>query len=152
MNLKTFLPPKQIILDLAGDSLESILSNLTSPLCEKGVVDDQDLFIADLLRRESEVTTAMENGVAIPHARSNAVLQLGITVGITAGDGILLSAENEEKTRLFFCIAVPSFAPTCHLPLLQKLAKFAREKRRVEKLISCATPAIAARYVGSFKG
>jgi hypothetical protein len=66
--------------------------------------------------------------------------------------GIRFNPESDTLSRLFFCIAVPSFAPTAHIGMLQTLAKFARDPKRVEKLLASKQPGIANRYLGSFKG
>jgi mannitol/fructose-specific phosphotransferase system IIA component (Ntr-type) len=151
MDLKALLPASNIILDLAAKQRHELLTVLVSPLVSKGVIKDQAQFIADLEQRESQITTQIETAVALPHARSNAVRRLGLTVGIAPAPGIEYTPGAPELCRLFFLIAVPAFAPTAHLPLLQRLACFAHDRPRVEKLLASTSPARAARQLVMFK-
>lgn len=151
--IKPFLTADRVILGFAADSRDDVLRQLAQPLADAGILDDIDRFVEDLTRREAQMTTVMDNGVALPHARSHAVRRLGLAVGISGAGGIRFSDDPEAApAQLFFCIAIPSFAPTCHMPLLQSLARFSREPKRVSKLLSSKTQAVAARYLGSYKG
>jgi mannitol/fructose-specific phosphotransferase system IIA component (Ntr-type) len=152
MNLKPFLTADRIIMDVQSGSQRDIFTALIQPLIDAEIVTDADEFLADLERREAECTTVMDHGVAIPHARSHAVKRLGLTVGLVpAADGISFDPDS-DPVILFFCIAIPSYAPTAHIPLLQALAKFSRDDKRVAKVLVSKTPAVAARYLSSFKG
>jgi mannitol/fructose-specific phosphotransferase system IIA component (Ntr-type) len=151
MKLASFLAADKVVLGFSADSARAALEQLVVPLVKAEIVADAEQFIADMLRREAEITTVMDNGVALPHARSNAVRRLGLVVGIAAAPGIQYNPESPVRSRLFFCIAVPGYAPTAHIPLLQALAKFSRDPSRVEKLLLSKTPSVAARYLINFK-
>jgi len=151
MKLASFLAADRVVLNFTAASTRDTLEQLVAPLVKADIVADAKQFMADLLRREAEITTVMDNGVALPHARSNAVRRLGLTVGIAAEPGIQYSPESPTRSRLFFCIAVPGYAPTAHIPLLQALAKFSREPSRVDKLLHSKSASVAARYLINFK-
>ncbi len=153
MKLKPFIMSDRIILGLNDGSQEDVLRQLIQPLVDAGnLISDPDKFIHDLLEREKQVTTVMENGVAFPHTRSEAVNRLCLTVGVAEPDGIHFNPENDAVSRLFFCIGVPAFAPTAHIPILQSLASFAREEKRVERLLGSKTPSQITRSLGNYKG
>lgn len=152
MKLSNFLSADRIILNFAADSQRHALDQLVQPMIQHEAVRDPEAFIQDLLRREQEITTVMDNGVALPHARSHAVRRLALTVGIAAEPGIVFGEDGDLHSHLFFCIAVPAYAPTAHIPMLQLLAKFSRDPKRVEKLMKSKTPSVASRYLGNFKG
>lgn len=152
MNLRSFLGAEKFVMNLAGTSQRETLTALIQPLLAAGIVTDGEAFLTDLESREAQITTVMDNGVALPHARSHAVRRLGLTVGLTSPEGVTFHPGSEQRSYLFFCIAVPSFAPTAHIPLLQALAKFARDPNRVEKLLSSKSPGVASRYLCAFKG
>ena len=99
--------------------------------------------------REDQVTTVMENGVAFPHTRSETVKRLCVVVG-TSEEGLQFGPES--KSNLFILIGVPSFAPTAHIPILQILANYARDPKRVERLISSKTPSQIVRSLANLKG
>jgi mannitol/fructose-specific phosphotransferase system IIA component (Ntr-type) len=153
MNLSPFVKPERIILALHADSQRETLQKLIQSLVAADIVTDEEEFLRDIERREAEVTTVMENSIAIPHARSHAVRRLGLAIGITGElGGIRFNPESDAESKLLFCIAIPSFAPTSHIPLLQSIAKFSHDPKRVEKILKSKTPAGAARCLVSFKG
>ena len=152
INLKTFVDKDRIILGLSESSQKVILEKLITPLNKAGIISDTEQILRDLQQRESEITTVMGNGVAIPHARSHAVKRLGLSVGLVENDGIQFNEEIDTPCRLIFCIVIPAFAPTSHMPLLQLLAKFARDPRRVEKMLQFKTAVSISRYLTAYKG
>jgi len=152
MDLKALLPPSRVIVGVAGNTRREILCSLAQPLLRDGLLADLEMFLNDVERREDQVTTQAETVVALPHARSNSARRLGLTMGLAPGEGLVYDPDATERCRLFFLIAIPAFAPTAHLPLLQRLANFAHEPARVEKLLACPTPGKAARQIVTFKG
>jgi|GEM_PF-812940 mannitol/fructose-specific phosphotransferase system IIA component (Ntr-type) len=151
VNLKAFITPDRVILGLETEDRSAALERLIEPLIAGDIVVDKAQFLEDLERREAEYTTMTDNGIAIPHARSQAVRRLGISVGLVSGKGIQFDPESDTRCHLLFCIAVPAFAPTSHMPLLQAVAKFGRDTKRVEKILVSKTQAVAARYLASYK-
>jgi len=152
MKLSSFVAADRMVLELTASGRSEVLEKLTAPLLALDIVTDAAQFIDDLVRREDQISTVMENGVAIPHARSHAVRRLSLVVGIAGEEGIGFDTDSGLLSQLFFCIAIPSFAPTSHISLLQTLARFARDANRVEKILKSKTPAIASKYLSSFKG
>ena len=152
VNLKSFITPDRVILGLEAEDRSAAFEQLIEPLLAGDIVVDKALFLEDLERRETEYTTMTDNGIAIPPARSQAVRRLGISVGLGSGKCIQFDPESDTRCQLLFCIAVPAFAPTSHMPLLQAVAKFGRDTTRVEKILVSKTKAVAARYLSSYKG
>ena len=148
MEQKAILPKHHVLLDLEG-SRRDVLTSLGKPLVQNHIVDDLERFLDDIEERERQITMQVSPVVALPHARSNAVRRLGLTVGISK-TGVSYTDSGEPVCRLLFLIAIPAFAPTAHLPLLQHLAAFAHDDARVGKLIESTTPARAASQLTRF--
>jgi mannitol/fructose-specific phosphotransferase system IIA component (Ntr-type) len=152
IDLKTLLPVDHVVLPVTGDGQREIFEHLVSPLCTKGIVSDQKVFLDALVEREAQVTTQVENNVAIPHARSRVVKRLGLALGIAPPPGLPFDPDRKAPCRLFFLIAIPAFAPTAHLPLLKKLANFAHDPQRIEKLLDTSDLKKLVRQITTFKG
>lgn len=159
IKLKNYVQTNQVIFKLTGESDEEILNKLIDPLEKNKVVNDRKKFMQDVLEREKRLTTVMGNGVAFPHARSTAVSKMAISVGIAEEPGLMFGSDLVNKSgiiyqnspvKIFFLIAVPSFAPTGHLPILQTLAKFIRDEERMELFQKQRTPGLAARMLGAY--
>ena len=152
MDIKSLIPASHVLIGLEGSTQRDILRNLCTPLSKEHILSDTDAFLDDVERREKQITTQVDDMIALPHARSTAVRRLACSVGIACDPGLTYNAETEARCRLFFMIAVPAFAPTAHLPLLQHLANFAHDPERVGKLLDSASPSQAARQIVRFKG
>lgn len=152
MDISRLLPATHAIVNLDSSTRQEALSLLVKPLVYTGIITDEDEFATDLEEREQQITTVIGNGVAIPHARTKVASRLGLTVGIMGeGQSLKFCDDPEvEPVNLIFLIAIPSFAPASHLPLLQHIAKFVRYEKKVAKLLKSKTPAAAAKYLISF--
>ena len=153
MDLTRLLPASHTIINLNPTSRHDALQQLTQPLVDTGIISDADIFCQDLEIREMQITTVIGNSVAIPHARTKVASRLGLSVGLLQdGKTFKFSDEDDvEEVSLLFLIAIPSFAPTSHITLIQHLAKFVRYEKKIAKLMKAKTPAAAAKYLHSFK-
>lgn len=150
MKITTLLKPENVILELKAATQKEALEKLIEPFAANQVVNDTDKFLADLIRREAEISTVMENGVAIPHARSTSVTRLGLVIGLTDEAGIQFNPDGEIESRLFFCIAIPLFAPSSHIPLLRTLAQFSKDPKRLERITKSKTKASVVKYLAAY--
>ena len=81
---------------------------------------------------------AIGMGMAVPHAKSDAVKQAGLAA-ITVPDGIDCRALDGQPTRLLFMIAAPDDGDL-HLQILSSLMTLLVEEERRERLVQAATP------------
>jgi mannitol/fructose-specific phosphotransferase system IIA component (Ntr-type) len=152
MDLKALLNRDYVVLGMRAPNRRAVFAALVAPLVSAGVVTDAELLIADLERREDQFTTQIEGGIALPHARSHAAKRLALTVGTAEAPGLVFDPSSPQLVRLFFLIAVPAFAPTAHLPLLQRIADFCRDRQHVARLLSCTSQAQIVAWLARFKG
>jgi mannitol/fructose-specific phosphotransferase system IIA component (Ntr-type) len=152
MDIRTLLPANHVLAPFESEpGFEAVCRRLTGPLVQSGIVPDLEQFLQDLRRREDQITTQTEYGVAFPHARSVSVRRLGLVVGLSVPPGIVYGLHSERPVQVFFLIAVPAFAPAAHLPLLQFLAGFSVDQECRERLLSCTTPARAVSHLLRFQ-
>ena len=151
IDLKSMLPKDHFLLHFNEKGQDKIFRAMAQPLVADGIVTDLDRFVADVAKREAQITTQICKLIAMPHARSDVVRRFGVTVAITDEPGIIYTPGSKTKCRIFFMIGVPSFAPTAHLALLQGLVHFAQDEKRVAKLLATTTSAQAATCITSFK-
>ena len=153
MDLTRLLPANHTIVHMEPTSREDAITQLAQPLADTGIITDIEEFCKDIEIREQQITTVIGNGVAIPHARTKSATRLGLSVGLMKDGNTFKYSDEEdiEEVNVLFMIAIPSFAPASHLPLLQHLAKFVRYEKKVAKLLKSRTPAAATKYLHSFK-
>lgn len=136
MKISELLTVDTINLNLQGNGKDDVIKSLAQKLYDAGKVDDLDAFVKDVWARENEVSTAVGNGIAIPHAKSshvkNAAIAFGRALpGITYGD---------DDCQLFFLIAAGEHASNEHLKALSKLSGFLMDDVFRANLILARTP------------
>ena len=74
-----------------------------------GKLNDKEEYKKQILKRESQSSTGLEEGIAIPHAKTAAVKIPSIAFGISK-NGVDYESLDGEPSKLFFMIAAPANA------------------------------------------
>ena len=104
-----------------------------------GNLNNVSAYKKAILAREEKGSTAIGMGIAVPHAKSFAVSQPGVTA-ITIPDGIDYKSLDGNPSKLFFMIAAPDTAADTHLEVLSKLMTILMDSVFTKKLIDAETP------------
>ncbi|SDJ26513.1 PTS fructose transporter subunit IIABC [Natribacillus halophilus] len=121
MKITELLRAETMILNLAANSKNDVIEELTSKLDENGYLSDRDAFKAEIDKRESESSTGIGEGVAIPHAKTSAVKTPSIVFGRSEA-GIDYDSLDGQPSHLFFMIAASEGAHQDHLHTLSRLS------------------------------
>lgn len=109
-----------VALDLDVEDRWGAIDALADLLDADGRLGDRDAYVAAARAREEETGgTAMEMGIAIPHAKSGGVKEPGVAFGRTA-EPIQFGG---EKADLIFLIAAPEGENNLHVKVLSQLAR-----------------------------
>jgi mannitol/fructose-specific phosphotransferase system IIA component (Ntr-type) len=98
--------PRHIILNLKGKTKESIINELFDVLEIQGKLTDRTTALKDLLDREQTMSTGIPNGIAIPHAKTNAVQELTTVIGIKKS-GLDFDSPLDDKARIIVLALAP---------------------------------------------
>lgn len=99
-----------------------------------GVVDAHALLAA-IETREAQASTYLGGGVAMPHARSDAVNRLAVAVGL-APRGIDWGVPR-ELARLIFLVGVPRDTDRDYLEMLRAITQAVRRLEWIEQAVAC---------------
>ena len=137
--LADLLDEKQVSLQLrAGNqanALREIVHLLAGPP-EAGKIDNPEKFLEQLLARENKNPSAVEYGVAFPHARTDLVGQIVLGIGRSRG-GIPFG--KGERARLIFVIGVPQRLVNDYLICLGALARLIKNDATRDALMRART-------------
>jgi nitrogen PTS system EIIA component len=125
MHLKDFFSPDAINLQLRGRSKDDILAELVGLLR----MDERSAgtLLRIIQRRENLGSTGIGRGIAIPHCRSLVVSRLRLAFGHRS-DGVEYQAIDSKPVCNFFLIVAPPLEiSNQYLPVLGKIAQFAKE-------------------------
>ncbi|PTL38610.1 PTS fructose transporter subunit IIABC [Alkalicoccus saliphilus] len=139
MNITELLKKETIILDLSSRSKEDVIHELAAALDNAGHLSDRQSFIDAIKERESQSSTGIGEGVAIPHAKVAAVTEPAIVFGRTQ-DGIDYDSLDGEKAHLFFMIAASEGANETHLQALSRLSTLLMDEDFRQTLLTSDTP------------
>jgi mannitol/fructose-specific phosphotransferase system IIA component (Ntr-type) len=138
MELREFLAEDAIQLDLKGESKDEILKELIALL---GVDEkSQGILFKMLKRRENLGSTGIGKSIAIPHCRSLVVNRLRLAFGRKPG-GVDFKAIDEQPVNYFFLIVAPPLeVSNQYLPVLGRIAQFAKEEDVAARLAQLQSP------------
>jgi PTS system nitrogen regulatory IIA component len=98
--------PDHIILTLKAKTKETIINELLDVLVVQGKLLDRDIALKDLMQREQTMSTAIPNGIAIPHAKTAAVQELTIAIGIKKS-GLDFDSPLDDKAHIIILALAP---------------------------------------------
>ncbi|EAS65331.1 putative PTS system, fructose-specific IIABC component [Photobacterium angustum S14] len=127
-----------INLNLKAKTKDDVFNEMAEILAAQGRVADKAQFIADVKAREELGNTGFEEGIAIPHAKSEAVAQPAVAIGVSR-NGIEYGAEDGKPSQLFFMIASPDNGDNHHIEVLAELSSKLIEDGFVEKFLAAKT-------------
>ncbi|WP_318495611.1 PTS fructose transporter subunit IIABC [Photobacterium leiognathi] len=127
-----------ICLELKAKTKDDVFNEMAELLVAQGRVADKTQFIADVKAREELGNTGFEEGIAIPHAKSTAVAQPAVAIGVSR-TGIEYGAEDGKPSQLFFMIASPDNGDNHHIEVLAELSSKLIEDGFVEQFLAAKT-------------
>ncbi|MCU0665595.1 MAG: PTS sugar transporter subunit IIA [Candidatus Omnitrophica bacterium] len=140
MKIMDFLAQGAIIPEIKSTKKQDIISELVNSLINAGEVDKKDaskIFEA-LMARESLGSTAIGQGVAIPHAKSENVTKLVAAFGLSK-KGVDFDSLDGEPAYIFFLLLAPQDSAGPHLKALARISRLLKDKYFRDSLRVCET-------------
>ncbi|WP_276851729.1 PTS fructose transporter subunit IIABC [Enterocloster lavalensis] len=137
-DIMRFLSPNLIKVNMQAESRDAAVRELAELLFQERVLKDKERYIQDVLEREAQVSTDLENGVALPHGKSETVLRPAVAIG-TSARGIRFSGEG-TSSRVIFLIAMPDQADDTHITLLSSITSRLLDNACLERIKGAAEP------------
>lgn len=128
-----------MIMDLKATTKAGVIDEMVHHYYEKGIIDDEELYKQDILKREAESSTGMGDGIAIPHAHDKAVKKAAVMFARSKA-GVDYDSMDGQPAHLFFMIAAPEGADNTHLAALAALSKVLMNPDVVTALKEANTP------------
>lgn len=119
MRIIDLLNKESIILNAAPKNKSEAIDMLVDLQVNGGKIKDKAEYKKGILAREDMSTTAVGEGIAIPHAKSDAVCEPSLAA-MTVPGGVDYDAPDDEPANLLFMIAAPNNGDV-HLEVLSRL-------------------------------
>lgn len=121
MRIVDLINKNSVKLDLNTKSKLDVVDELVDLVNDSGNLNDKNEYKKAILAREKLGTTAIGEGVAIPHAKNKSVNKACLAAGVSK-EGIDYEAFDDSLSHLFFMIAAPDGANDTHLEVLSRLS------------------------------
>lgn len=136
-----------VFLGCKATTVDEVMDFLGSNAVALGVASDADAVSGALKARESEGTTGMTGGFAIPHCKSDAISSAVVMV-VKLDGGVEWRSADGQPVRCAIALLVPAAeAGTTHLQLLSQIAAKLMDESLRSKLLESDDPAAIAALV-----
>lgn len=139
LTLAHFTNSRLILPDLRRVEPAGVIHELAKALQVEGFVQDLLPFYHAALNQELMANSALDYGVAIPHARSGGITRLRFALGRTP-EPISWGSRDSGPIQLIFLLAVPANDPASYLHLLASLARLGQRPDLVQILRATTRP------------
>lgn len=138
MKIADFLSKKAITADLKAVKKEDVLKELVDLLAASEDIEkrNRNKLVEQLMAREALGSTAIGQGVGIPHAKSECVNKLVAGFGISQ-KGVDFDSLDGEKVYIFFLLIAPIDSAGPHLKALARISRLLKDKYFRDSLKEC---------------
>ena len=138
MQITDFLSKKAVVTDIKSTKKEDIMKELVDALINAGEIEkrDRNKLINALMERESLGSTAIGQGIAIPHAKSDCVNKLVAAFGLSK-KGVDFDSLDGELAYIFFLLIAPQDSAGPHLKALARISRLLKDKYFRDTLRAC---------------
>lgn len=138
MKINDLLLKDAMIMDLQATDKKGVIDEMVAKLYEVGRISDIAVYKEGILAREAQTSTGLGDGIAMPHAKNQAVNEATVLFA-KSKTGVDYEALDGQPTYLFFMIAAPEGANDTHLQALAALSRLLIDPEFVEKLKKAPT-------------
>jgi mannitol/fructose-specific phosphotransferase system IIA component (Ntr-type) len=129
-----------IIMDLKGNDKNGILYEMVDRMDNDGKLLDYADCLQSVLDREASMSTGMQNGIAIPHGKSDGVRELVVSIGLKK-EGIDFNSLDGLPTKVFIMTLSPKKNTGPHIQFLSSISAILNKPHFIEDLLACSDPA-----------
>lgn len=139
MRITELLTKETIAMDLSATTKDGAIDELAQQLNQAGKLNHLDDYIAAIHKREQQSSTGIGEGIAIPHAKVEAVKTPAIAFGKSKA-GVDYDSLDMQPAHLFFMIAAPATGAQTHLDALAKLSSVLMDESVRQALLEADSP------------
>ena len=125
-------------LGFEADEKRNAIDKLVELMSQTGSLKDKEGYKTAILAREDQGSTGIGDGIAIPHAKTEAVKKPALAVARSVA-GVDYDSLDGQPAKLFFMIAAPAGNENVHLDVLSRLSTILMDEAFINDLLSAET-------------
>lgn len=122
MKIQDLLEKNSILLDIPRSEKSEALQLMATFLANRYSLPDGEDIAAKIIERETDMSTGIGYGIAIPHARISGIDRLYLIVGRSI-TGIDFNAIDEQPVHLLFMMLSPKNTSAEHTQILSNISR-----------------------------
>ncbi|MBN2545025.1 MAG: cation:proton antiporter [Spirochaetes bacterium] len=126
-DLSHYLKPDLIKLDLKGQNKKEILDELIDLVCKNPEIKDKSEISNAIWKRENQMSTGLQHGIAIPHGKTDTIDKLISAIGVKK-EGIDFDSLDGLSTKIFIITLSPLTAPAPHVQFMSAVSQSLTEE------------------------
>ena len=139
MRITELFTAQSIALDETLTDRDQIIRRLVELQATHGNITDKEAYKKALYAREDEGSTYVDNGITVPHAKTDVVTRPSLAA-LRLAKPVQYNPEDDGTTDLLFAIAAPENG-SLHVDMLARMMQMLMNEDFVEKLKAAKTPA-----------
>ncbi len=147
MKLAHLLMERRIKLDLRARTKDEAVIELLELITSEGISVDLVTVLQSIREREEIESTSYGRGFAFPHARTDAVSEMYILLGISRR-GLMDKTNDNVPVHVICLLLTPSTIAKLYLQTLSGLAAFARTEGTLQRILDAPTKADLVKLIG----
>jgi len=140
MKITDILSEDEIVPALAGQSKDEVIEELAGTVAERHPEIDRERLIHALQDRERLSSTALGDGLAIPHGKLPGLKRVVAAFGRSPA-GVDFSSLDGKPTHLFFLLVAPDDSAGAHLKALARISRLLKDKPCRDRLMAAGSAA-----------
>ena len=122
MNPKRVLSKDTIIMKLKSDSKDGVIEELVDILVASGRIKDRKAALKAVVDREKKMSTGLQNGIAIPHGKTDTIESLVASIGISPA-GIPFESLDGQPAQIILLTVSPASRTGPHIQFLADISR-----------------------------
>jgi fructose-specific phosphotransferase system IIA component len=138
MNPKRILTPETVVLKLESASKEGVIEELIDVLVTAGRIRDRKVALKCVMERERKMSTGLQNGIAIPHGKTDTVESLVAAIGIKK-EGIPFDSLDGQPAQIILITISPANRTGPHIQFLADISRSLHDNAIREKVLNAVS-------------
>lgn len=137
-DVKKVLSTDCISLDLQSNTKNEVIKELIDIMYKNGKISDRKAALEAVMERENSFSTGMQNGIALPHGKTDSVEKLVVSVGIHR-KGMDFQSIDGKSSQIFVCAIAPEKIVGPHIRFIAHIGALLNTREKVDELLRCST-------------
>ncbi len=135
MNPKRVLSKDTIIMKLKSDSKDGVIEELVDILVSSGKIKDRKAALKAVVDREKKMSTGLQNGIAIPHGKTDTIESLVASIGISK-EGIPFESLDGQPAQIILLTVSPASRTGPHIQFLADVSRVLHNEETRKRVLN----------------